>query len=89
MKTTKASKSKAPKITATQSERGTASTISPPGVSKSARSSAPQSVPVITSEDIARRAYAIWEKQGRPAGKEKENWLQAELQLKTSQSFSE
>ena len=43
----------------------------------------------ITSEQIARRAYSIWEQQGRPAGKEAEHWLLAEQQIKSSQSFAE
>ena len=55
----------------------------------SARAVVPASAPAITPEEIARRAYAIWEAQGRPAGKEREHWLLAETQLKTSQSFSE
>jgi hypothetical protein len=36
----------------------------------------------ITSEVIAARAYTIWEQQGRPQGREVENWLLAESQLK-------
>ncbi len=43
----------------------------------------------ITSEQIARRAYAIWEQQGRPVGLETQHWFQAEQQLKSSQSFTE
>lgn len=51
------------------------------------RATAP--APEITSEEIARRAYFIWEQQGRPAGKEAEHWYQAEQQLKSSHSFAE
>jgi hypothetical protein len=58
-------------------------------VSNLKRVVAAASAPAITTEEIARRAYAIWEGQGRPAGMEKEHWLQAETQLKASQSFSE
>jgi hypothetical protein len=29
-------------------------------------------------EDIRRRAHAIWEAEGRPDGREKEHWAQAE-----------
>jgi len=42
----------------------------------------------ITSECIASRAYSLWEQQGRPQGKDLELWLQAEQQLKASQSFA-
>jgi hypothetical protein len=56
---------------------------------KPSRVATTASATAITPEEIARRAYAIWEAQGRPAGKETEHWLQAETQLKTSQSFSE
>ena len=35
----------------------------------------------ITTEDITLRAHAIWEAQGRPSGRELENWLQAEKEL--------
>jgi hypothetical protein len=43
----------------------------------------------ITSDQIARRAYFIWEQQGRPAGREREHWILAESQLKAEQSFAE
>ena len=42
----------------------------------------------ITSECIASRAYSLWEQQGRPQGKDLELWLQAEKQIKSSQSFA-
>ena len=42
----------------------------------------------ITTECIASRAYSLWEQQGRPQGHDLELWLQAEKQLKTSQSFA-
>ena len=32
-------------------------------------------------DEIARRAYAIFEQQGRPEGREMEHWLEAEAQL--------
>jgi hypothetical protein len=31
---------------------------------------------------IAQRAYAIWEQEGRPQGKELEHWLRAEAESK-------
>ena len=43
----------------------------------------------ITSDLIAVRAYTIWEQQGRPQGRERDNWLLAESQLKQEiQSFT-
>jgi hypothetical protein len=43
----------------------------------------------ITSDLIALRAYTLWEQQGRPQGREKDNWLLAESQLKQEiQSFT-
>jgi hypothetical protein len=32
-------------------------------------------------EDIASLAYAIWEEEGRPDGKDLEHWLKAEAQM--------
>ncbi len=34
-----------------------------------------------TPDEIAFCAYLIWEREGRPAGRAKEHWLQAETQL--------
>jgi hypothetical protein len=34
-----------------------------------------------TREQIAARAYAIWEQEGRPFGREIEHWLRAEREL--------
>jgi hypothetical protein len=34
-----------------------------------------------TSDEISFCAYLIWEKEGRPANRAKEHWLQAETQL--------
>jgi Protein of unknown function (DUF2934) len=39
------------------------------------------SVPPPSHEEIATRAYAIWMEQGRPEGKDQENWSEAERQL--------
>jgi len=32
-------------------------------------------------EEIALCAFLIWEKEGRPPGRDREHWLQAETQL--------
>ena len=43
----------------------------------------------IATDLIAARAYTLWEQQGRPQGKDLQNWLQAESQLKQEvQSFT-
>lgn len=47
------------------------------------------SAPEITTEQIARCAYSIWEEEGRPSGKQIKHWLQAEKQLKAALSFPE
>jgi hypothetical protein len=39
-----------------------------------------------TSEDIARRAYEIYEREGRQPGTELQNWLKAEAELGLSKS---
>jgi len=35
-----------------------------------------------TQEQIARRAYEIFEQRGRPEGRDQEHWLEAEAQLR-------
>ena len=37
-------------------------------------------------ERIQRRAYELWENEGRPAGREHANWLQAEREIAKSRS---
>jgi hypothetical protein len=37
-------------------------------------------------DEIARRAYALWEQQGCPQGQDMSLWLQAETQLRPSRS---
>lgn len=32
-------------------------------------------------EDVSRRAYELWEKDGRPEGNEQQHWYQAEKEL--------
>ena len=36
----------------------------------------------ITYDQIAQRAYEIWDKEGRPDGKAREHWLRAEEELR-------
>ena len=35
-------------------------------------------------ERVQRRAYELWESEGRPAGREHDHWLQAERELAIS-----
>ena len=35
-----------------------------------------------THEAISKRAREIWEREGRPEGRDKEHWLQAETELR-------
>lgn len=36
----------------------------------------------LTNDDIARRAFEIWERNGRPEGRDQEHWDQAEKELR-------
>lgn len=36
----------------------------------------------ITYQEIAQRAYEIWEREGKPVGKDEEHWLLAEEELR-------
>jgi len=36
---------------------------------------------IIDHEAIRRRAYEIWEAEGRPEGREQEHWIQAQREL--------
>jgi hypothetical protein len=40
-------------------------------------------------EQIAHRAYAIWEKEGRPHGQHEAHWFRAERQLMATQAQDE
>jgi hypothetical protein len=42
----------------------------------------------ITEDQIARCAYDIWEREGRPCGRDLEHWLQAEALLQQGASSS-
>ena len=44
------------------------------------------SAKAISSDKIAKRAYSIWEREGRPEGRESEFWFRAEAELKSDQS---
>ncbi|WP_428390114.1 DUF2934 domain-containing protein [Mucisphaera sp.] len=52
---------------------------------RTAKQAAPAEVKLtLTHDDIANRAYFIWLAQGKPAGREFENWAAAERELKQS-----
>ena len=44
--------------------------------------------PEISTEEIATRAYLLWEQRGCPHGRDVELWVEAESQLKLSPYFS-
>jgi hypothetical protein len=54
----------------------------PKPVSDSLPPSAPERSPEITDGQIATRAYEIWLESGCPEGADRENWLEAEHQLR-------
>lgn len=43
----------------------------------------------IRYEEIAKRAFEIWKKEGEIEGKEQEHWLQAEAELREQQLKSQ
>jgi hypothetical protein len=105
MKTSKTIKTKNPTSKATASAPTTAALDLPPSkkrtakvsatVNTAAKSAAPAApAPVaprreVTADQIAARAYVLWEQRGRPHGQDLETWLQAERQLKEEiQSFT-
>ena len=50
--------------------------------SPAAASTGPGHAPVLTHEQIAERARTIWKAKGCILGHDKQNWLEAEAQLK-------
>ena len=42
--------------------------------------------PEPSGEEIAARAYDLWQAQGRPGGREQENWSEAERQLRAERA---
>lgn len=39
--------------------------------------------------EIAKRAYSIWEMEGRPSGRDLEHWLRAEAEVERAASAKE
>ena len=46
----------------------------------------PASTPQVAHDKIAQRAYEKWVKRGRPHGTDKQDWLEAEAELKAELS---
>jgi hypothetical protein len=44
---------------------------------------------VPSQDEIAYCAYLIWEREGRPQGRERDHWLQAETQLLATRAHDE
>ena len=38
--------------------------------------------PSISNEDVARRAYSLWEERGKPFGSPEEDWYKAKEELR-------
>ncbi len=47
---------------------------------------APTDEALLAPDDIARRAYEIYEREGRPDGKHTDHWLRAEQELRATLS---
>jgi hypothetical protein len=44
----------------------------------------PEIVMLVTHDQIAKRAYEIWVRKGRPEGQARQHWRQAEAELKAT-----
>jgi hypothetical protein len=79
----------AAKRTTALTGRNTAKTTAPKASPKNTRADEPVAR-AVSDEEIALRAYALWEERGRPFGSPEEDWHNARTQLygenKTSES---
>jgi len=57
-----------------------------PSAKNPTRRATPQVVMTMNHDEIARRAYLIWQRRGCPQGQDHQNWLEAEQELKTQAS---
>ena len=46
----------------------------------------PEPIPVISNEEIALRAYFLWEGRGKPLGSPEEDWFRATEELRIEDS---
>ncbi len=65
---------------ATKASNGTKTTK--PRAPRTKKAAAPQPVITVTHDQIAARAFLIWEAKGRPHGLDEQNWREAEAQLR-------
>ena len=66
---------------ATTTKTKTASKSSTQTTATPKRGTAKKSTASVTSQDIAERAYQMWEQEGYPSGRELEHWVAAEQEL--------
>jgi len=64
-----------------------ASPAAVPAASSAPSATATAAPPALAHEKIAERAKAIWKAKGCPAGRDRENWLEAEAQLRKELSI--
>jgi hypothetical protein len=55
-----------------------------PNTAQRQQQSRPSGAGSASHESIARRAYEIWERKGRPDGQCQQNWQEAEAELRRS-----
>jgi hypothetical protein len=72
----------APRPKADAAKRAGRKTAAPPGTAPAAaRQTSAKRRDDSVHERIQRRAYELWESEGRPTGREHANWLQAEREI--------
>ena len=74
-------KTKASSKSSSTAKAKTASKSSTKTTAKPKRATAKQSSASVTSQEIAERAYQMWEQEGYPSGRELEHWVAAEQEL--------
>ncbi|ARQ12242.1 hypothetical protein NXC12_PA00005 (plasmid) [Rhizobium etli] len=66
----------------TDDPRLTESSLADARKGKMARQAAHETGPAVhREEEIRKRAYALWEKEGRPEGRHRDHWIHAEHEL--------
>jgi len=82
-KANKSTEPKAPKSTGKNKDKS--GKASKPGAARKSTTRTPKPTPQIvitlSHDEIANRAFAIWQRKGRPVGRDAENWKQAEKEL--------
>jgi hypothetical protein len=75
-----------PKATRSKTTTKTNGAAARPLTEEPKNATAPQASASPSPEDIARRAYEIYEREGRQSGTELQNWLRAEAELGIGES---